>query len=909
MLALFDILGRRLGLGPREGRLLLLMGALVGTLLAAYTLAKVMRDALFLAEYGALALPYGYVAVAVASAFFVWLELRMARRFSRAGATRITQYLAMAASLGAAAAYPVARHATAAALYVWTGSQAIMLLPHFWVLALDIWDSRMARRVFPFLSGCGLLGGLAGGAVAGWLTPVVKRVGLLWILAGLFLLSHLLTRIVESVSPRRAPRGEMGSAGTEWQVFLRSRYVQLLAAGLALSVAVGTLVDFQFKFFVQKIFPDPHALTQFLGLFQAGLNALALLFQFGLAGWLLQRMGLAASTGLQPLTVLLFASWLAVSAGAWVVIAMRWIQGVVFQTLGKSSSEIYYSAIHPRERRRIKPAIDTLVDRWADALVGVLLIAVLRFMRVPFAAIAVITAVLAGVWLVVLFALNRQFGRAFEQALSTRWVEAETAAEWVRLPSSRKALMAALKSDDERRVMAALDLSVYTRDRGVRRAVPPALDHASPAVRAAAVRAMEAMRIAEAAPKVETMLDDPSDAVRRAAVSYLVAMTRKPAALMTRWLEGGDPALRSFALEAVLEHPDKAREYVTPAWVDARLASGEHDENVIGARAVAALDGKAARERIRRLLAHPDVDVRRAALVSAARQPSRELLDLLVPLLFDPDLSLEAHDAIVAVGDPAAGPLRAYVSGERGVREQSLAAHALADLATPRALTALSALVRSREVRQRHVGLAGLARARVRLGRSVLSQRLAHRLFLRELRDYRLWMEPARRLEGDDWPDVRLLGESMLESAEMSLARGLNALSCWYDPAPLRGAFERLRSRQPEVIGPALEYLGHVLPRGVFRPLERVFEEELAAELEPKAAGVVLEAAIRRAWEAGDSWLMAVALRATRRVPGFDRSSLEPGAGEDPLVEAEARALGESDRLERWMHNAAEARA
>lgn len=909
MLALFDILGRRLGLGPREGRLLLLMGALVGTLLAAYTLAKVMRDALFLAEYGALALPYGYVAVAVASAFFVWLELRMARRFSRAGATRITQYLAIAASLAAAAAYPVARHATAAALYVWTGSQAIMLLPHFWVLALDIWDSRMARRVFPFLSGCGLLGGLVGGALAGWLTPVVKRVGLLWILAGLFLVSHLFTLIVESVSPRRAPRGEIGSSGTGWQVFLRSRYVQLLAAGLALSVAVGTLVDFQFKYFVQKLYPDPHALTQFLGLFQAGLNALALLFQFGFAGWLLQRMGLAASTGIQPLTVFLFASWLAVSAGAWVVIAMRWIQGVVFQTLGKSSSEIYYSAIHPRERRRIKPAIDTLVDRWADALVGVLLITVLHFMRVPFGTIALITAVLAGIWLIVLFALNRQFGRAFEQALSMRWVEPETAAEWIRLPSSRKALLAALQSDDERHVIAALDLSVYTHDRGVRRAVPLALDHPSPAVRAATVRAMEAMRVAEPAQKVEAMLDDPSDAVRRAAVSYLVGMTRKPAALLTRWLEGGDPTLRGFALEAVLEHPDKARGYVTPAWVDARLASGEREENVIGARAVAVLEGKEASERIRRLLAHPDVDVRRAALVSAARQPSRELLQLLLPLLFESDLTLEAHDAVVALGDPVVGPLRPYVSGERGVREQSVAAHVLADLATPRALTALSALVRSRDVRQRHVGLAGMARARVRLGRSVLSQQVAHRLFLRELRDYRVWIEPARRLEGDDWPDVRLLGESMLESAEMALARGLNALSCWYDPAPLRGAFDRLRSRRQESIGPALEYLGHVLPRGVFRPLERVFEEELGADLEPRDAGAVLETAIRRAWEAGDSWLRAVALRATRRVPGFDRDTLGSEGAEDPLIDAESRALGESDRLERWMHRSAEARA
>jgi AAA family ATP:ADP antiporter len=158
------------------------MGALVGLLDCAYTIAKVLRDALFLAEFGALALPYAYVAVALGSAAFVWLESQWARRFTRGGATRANQYLAIACSVAAALIYPHAHRWTTAVFYVWTGSQAMMLLPHFWGLALDIWDSRRARRVFPILAGCGLLGGMAGGAFAGWTTPLVQRVGLMWTL-------------------------------------------------------------------------------------------------------------------------------------------------------------------------------------------------------------------------------------------------------------------------------------------------------------------------------------------------------------------------------------------------------------------------------------------------------------------------------------------------------------------------------------------------------------------------------------------------------------------------------------------------------------------------------------------------------------------------------------------------------
>src|SRR4029078_5462571 len=100
-----------------------------------------------------------------------------------------------------------------------------------------------------------------------------------------------------------------------------------------------------------------------------------------------------------------------------VVVALRWIQGVLSGPLGKSTAEIYYTPIRPSERRRIKPAIDTLVERWSDAAGGLLLILMLHALRVPVPAIAILTAALCGLWLIVLFLLDRQYGRAFRQIL------------------------------------------------------------------------------------------------------------------------------------------------------------------------------------------------------------------------------------------------------------------------------------------------------------------------------------------------------------------------------------------------------------------------------------------------------------------------------------------------------------
>jgi AAA family ATP:ADP antiporter len=889
---LFKGFAGRLGLEAHERRLLILLSALIATLACAYTIAKVLRDALFLTEFGALALPYAYIGVALAAAGFVWLESLVARRFTRVGATRFNQYAAIGFSIIAAAVLPGARHWTIVGFYLWTGSQAMMLLPHFWALALDVWDSRRARTVFPLLGGCGLIGGLVGGAFAAWSTPFLKQVGLMWTLSGLLVAAYALTRVVERHRARRPMAIEMTSTTSQWEIIRRSTYIKVLALALALSVVVSTLVDFQFKVFIQHAYTDPHALTRFFGKFYVGLNALSLVFQFSVAGWVLKRLGLGPTTALQPVTAMLFTAWIAVSPIWWAVVAMRWIQGVVFQTLGRSSAEIYYTAIHPRGRRRIKPAIDTLVERWSDAAVGLLLIVLLRTLGVRTAVVAVVTVVLAVGWLVVLFILDRQYGRAFEQTLSSRWIEPEVTPEAIRTPAARKSLLQALHADDEGRIVLALKLSQAVQDEDIAEAVRASLRRPSPAVRAAAVESMQAMRLSDPDHVIVGFLGEPHEALRRAAIGYLLAQGPEPIAFARRLLDGDDLALRQYVLDALFDRPYDAPEALTPEWVDARLKSGSREDLLHAARAAGAMSGSASVQRLRTLLTQPDAEVQRVALVSATRRPDRELIDVLLPLLLLPELSQEAREAVTAIGDSAVPELEKLLGGERGARAQALAARTLGRIATPRALEALMKLVRSSDPKLRHFGLQSMHRVRIDGGKPVLPRSTAHKLFLRELADYRANLEPAVRLESNAAVEVRLFAASFRESADMALERALRALSCWYEPRPLAGAFEHLRSRERQAAAPALEYLGHVLPRAVFRPVTKIFESPPVDDERKDAADRddVAEP-IRSAWLWGDGWLRACAVRASRHAPSLDPRLFATGGNEDPIVSAELAAL------------------
>ena len=234
----------RLGLDPDDLPPLVRMGTLAAILIGTYTIAKVLRDALFIGEFGALSLPYAYIAVALCSAGYLFLESRVARAFPRLGALRFSQTVAIACSLALAVALPRARHATAAVFYLWVSSQALVLLPHFWAMALDLWDSRRARRLFPLLGGCGLVGGLSGGALAAASAKVLPQTGLIWILPVLLVLIRLLTATIEHRHVPRRRAAPAASGDSSFAIFRRSRYIQLLTVALALGVCIGTLVDF-----------------------------------------------------------------------------------------------------------------------------------------------------------------------------------------------------------------------------------------------------------------------------------------------------------------------------------------------------------------------------------------------------------------------------------------------------------------------------------------------------------------------------------------------------------------------------------------------------------------------------------------------------------------------------------------
>jgi hypothetical protein len=167
-------------------------------------------------------------------------------------------------------------------------------------------------------------------------------------------------------------------------------------------------------------------------------------------------------------------------------------------------------------------------------------------------------------------------------------------------------------------------------------------------------------------------------------------------------------------------------------------------------------------------------------------------------------------------------------------------------------------------------------------------------MFLRDLSDYRGSLERASALGLGQEAEIRLLADSYRESADRALDRAFLALGCWYEPYPLEGVYRGLSSGEREGVARGLEYLSGVLPRRLLLSVQAMFEvRQSKDEVMPSADPEVVAQSIWRAWEAGDAWLRACAVRAARVVPGFDLSAFTPRAGDDPMVAAELESLAQ----------------
>lgn len=270
------------------------------TALAAFVVAKAVRDSLFLKQFSAKSLPYAYIGVALVIGLVVSIYVRLASRIRQTtlicGTLVFFLFNVLLLWWGMRAQWaPIA-----AIFYIWTNIFGIIITVQVWTVASSTLDTRQARRLFPLIGSGGILGATLGGMIAAGGVGALGTDNLVLLLVLLLAVS---VAIVQALSRRygtgdieRRPTAGLAARqmnlGTVVRATIQSPYLRLIAILLMLSAIVSLVIDFQFKAIAQQSFASQDELTGFFGFFYFYVGISAFLLQFLAGPRLFERYGL-----------------------------------------------------------------------------------------------------------------------------------------------------------------------------------------------------------------------------------------------------------------------------------------------------------------------------------------------------------------------------------------------------------------------------------------------------------------------------------------------------------------------------------------------------------------------------------------------------------------------------------------
>jgi ATP/ADP translocase len=823
--------------------------------IAGFTLGKIARDGLFLAELPAQYLPYVYIALAGLSALVVGLLAKV----SPAGAPH--QKLAVGLLVTAASLvlfslwFQVAGSQAAVPFYLWSGVYGLTLVSMFWVLVSRRVDPRQAKRLFGVIGAAGILGGLVAGATVSLVAEAIHPRWFLVVAAGLFAGAATLAArsavppAEAAVAPDAAEEADRAPGG-----FLAGGYVRLLVALFLVGGMTSGVLDYAFKLVLQQQYADQ--ITTLLGAFYGVQNVVALSAQLGVAGFVFARFGnrvgattLAGGVLAGGLSTLVLPAGMAGAA----VAGSKLFDATMRASLARSSWEFLYFPLPEAVKARVKGFIDVVVSRGSEAAAGLLVLLLNFLLGGSIGQLAVLIAVLAGGWLVLEVAASRAYGAEVGRSLGRLVGDREPRKPTLAEISGPEELSAFLRSPVAEEALYALDV----------------LESVDPG----AIRA-----------NAEVLLRHSAAAVRARALSALIALGE----------DGGsyeEPLAAPLTTidEAVVERgrQETAAERVAEAAAATRLTPPE-----------------ARRTRLRELMSDRALEVRRVAYRSAALSTDRELLPGLIRCLECPEdrgyvrqaLVLWGERIVGALGDYLADPLTAapvrheLIAVLQEIGEQE-AVHSLYRACGPEEGSSVAnrALQAINRLQERHPTIA--------FPQETVTQHLGAEI-LRYCR--KLAQGEAVRSAAD--PELEKLMERVLsERAEQSLERIFRRLALVHDPRRSLLACYGVVSGNPRLRAEALEYLDTTLPSEL-RPQIVPLLEAASPEERLRAATQLLgrevpslEQLLAELLESPESWLNACGLFVIGSLRLGDRHA-QPQAflkSGDPIVSDTARwALG-----------------
>ena len=385
-----------------------------------YVASRAARDAFFLTNFEASALPAMIIVTALVSIGLVVAGSRVFGRLAPGSWVPVAFASTAVLMLGIWALGTAAPRLAAQTLYLSVSGVGPILASGFWLISSERFDPHTAKRVFGKIAGAGTLGGLLGGLGAARAAAIGDVGAMLPLLAALNLgcawSTRTLARSAGAPPPAHDRSGAAPLAPSGLRVLADTRYLRDLAALVLLGTIAETFVDQAFKTQVQAAYGSGASLGGFFSLYYAALSVITFIVQTGGSRYFLEKLGLAAAAGAPALMFLLGGAATLLVPGLRNMILTRAGEAVVRGSIYRSAYELFYTPIAPVDKRAVKSIIDVGVDRTGDILGATL---TQQLVRIPqpsqTTALLALGMACAGIGLLVASRLTRGYAAALEK--------------------------------------------------------------------------------------------------------------------------------------------------------------------------------------------------------------------------------------------------------------------------------------------------------------------------------------------------------------------------------------------------------------------------------------------------------------------------------------------------------------
>jgi ATP/ADP translocase len=906
-------LERALSIRPGDlGRGIPLSACLFLTI-AAYVIGKVARDALFLARFPAVELPYADIASGLLVGFVVVLYLRVGRRTSL-GNLLVGSSLFFAATW--AAFWFIAHYTRSAWLYpvfyVWVGIFGVLAPTQVWTLANHLLTTREAKRIFGMVGGGAILGWI----FAGYLSKVIAQAfgteSLLLAMAVLLVMSSAFMAVASKGGKLGVDRkadpiaGIAGTGQKDLQDSIRSvfssPYLRAVAVVICISSFTTTLTGWQFKALAKQFSVGKDSMAIFFGDFYFYAGIVALLFQLLLSTRLLRRFGISSMIFVLPVVVLVGSAGLLVWGTIAAALFLKGGDQVLRYSLDRSTIELLYLPLPNQVKLQAKWFIDTVVWRLGDGLAGVAVLIFAAQLGWTPQRISWVAALLIVGWLAAVYIAGKQYVVILQESISQHRLNAEQASTLVLDRSTADLLAEKILTSEPGEILYALSLFEVERERAAHPVIRDLLKHPSPEVRQKAISILSGVEDKSVAPSIEALIKDPDQGVRTEAMLYLVYHSHvDPLTLLSEIGDYADFSVRS-AVAAYLARPGEAQNIETARQI------------LIGMSHESGQDGQRTRLELARLLGElpdcfdpllatllhdPDPLVVCEAIRSVGALRKLPLASTLLEFLANQEFCCDTVQALAEFGDSVVGLLGDRL-GDPAVPVETRRAipPILVTIGTPAATRVVLDNLIEQDTTLRFQMISALNKIHHSHPEIALDMQLVETVLAAEImghyRSYQIL--EALKLTGESDQSVV---QALRESIQQELEKIFRLLGLLYPHLDLHSVYFALQSSNATVYDNALEFLESVLKsqlRAILVPLldGKVSLKERAAIGERFVRTKVAnrEQAVAELVASDDPWLKSCGAYA---IGTFAIKSLEGELGQclqhpDPLLRETARA-------------------